>query len=506
MRAIWFILPATIVAAGEIPTEALPLGKTSVVFPDYADAVIPPNIAPLNFMVRESGEAFTAVLSGGEGALVVRSRDGKIRFPLKRWRRFLQENAGRKCVLNVYVRRNGRWFSFEPVTITVSIDPIDETLVYRLIDPAYHLWTEMGIYQRRLTDFRESLIMTNRSVKNACLNCHSFCGGDPSYFLFHLRGGPGTALVLGIDGDCRTTDTRTAFNSSPGAYRCWHPGGRYIAFSVNKISQFFHAFGENRDVYDLASDLILYDTQTNTVSGCPQIADPAWMETYPMWTPDGRTLYFCAAPQEDFSDELNIPYDRIKYSLKRISFSPEENRWGQVETVIDAGKTGLSVTHPSVSPDGRFLLFCMTGYGNFTIYKRDSDLYLMNLETGRWEALPINSPLADSYHSWSRNSRWFVFSSKRENGVLAQPFFAHIDQDGRVDKPFVLPQKEPDFYLTFLKTFNVPELVTGPVSYGPHQLTRAAYQKARKAQLDPVLKSIAQPQTPEVTPWQPSPQ
>ncbi|MDZ7370846.1 MAG: hypothetical protein ONB12_06740 [candidate division KSB1 bacterium] len=481
--------------------RALPLNRGAVIFPDYTDIVIPPNIAPLNFMFQEKGERYQVRLIGGRSEWTVSSRSGKMQFSLGKWRRFLKKNRGTAVKVELFIRRDGKWFAYSPTEWRIAEEPIDEGLVYRIIDPAYHLWSEMGIYQRNLTNFDEKVIMTNRTVKNACLNCHSFCAGDPNKFMFHLRGGPGTSLILAVDGQYQTIDTRTELNSSPGAYRCWHPDGRYIAFSVNKVAQFFHAVGENRDVYDSASDLILYDIATNTVSTCPQIADPNEMETYPMWTPDGRTLYFCSAPQADFSDELNLPYDKILYSLKRISFDPNEETWGTVETVIDAGKFGKSITHPSVSPDGRFLLFSASGYGNFTIYKRDSDLYMMDLKSGEWGLLPVNSDQVDSYHSWSSNSRWFVFSSKRHNLVTARPYFVHVDEKGGVSKPFIMPQKDPEFYLNFIKTYNVPELVIKRVPYRPQKLTQAAYRKAEKAKAKSGIKSTERSAEPETTPW-----
>jgi len=62
----------------------------------------------------------------------------------------------------------------------------------------------------------------------------------------HLRGGPGSSMLLTIDGKTTKIDTKTAFNASPAAYPAWHPGGKIIAFSVNKLILFYHAAGESR--------------------------------------------------------------------------------------------------------------------------------------------------------------------------------------------------------------------------------------------------------------------
>jgi hypothetical protein len=147
----------------------------------------------------------------------------------------------------------------------------------------------------------------------------------------------------------------------------------------------------------------------------------------------------------------------------------------------------LSITEPRVSPDGHFLLFTAAEYSQFPIYLRSADLYLLDLRTGKWKKLEVNSDRADSFHSWSSNSRWFVFSSKRMDGLFARPHFSHIDSLGIPSKPFVLPQENPAFYETCLQTFNVPEFTREPIRMDPQVLAKAAFfeQEVLNAKLDP---------------------
>ena len=37
-----------------------------------------------------------------------------------------------------------------------------------------------------------------------------------------------------------------------------------------------------------------------------------------------------------------------------------------------------------------------------------------------------------------------------------------MDHDGHESKPFVLPQRRPDFYDRLLKSFNIPEFMISP--------------------------------------------
>ena len=119
---------------------------------------------------------------------------------------------------------------------------------------------------------------------------------------------------------------------------------------------------------------------------------------------------------------------------------------------------------PRISPDGRYLLCTRTAYGTFPIWHRDADLCLIDLQQG--QEIPLeswNSHDTDSYHSWSSNSRWVVFSSRRLDGLYTRPFFAYVDAEGKVSKPFLLPQADTDYYLRLMKSYNIPEFITGEV-------------------------------------------
>jgi len=147
--------------------------------------------------------------------------------------------------------------------------------------------------------------------------------------------------------------------------------------------------------------------------------------------------------------------------------------FGERELVFDAAAQDLSATLPRVSPDGRWLAFTMGKYGVFHIWHHDGDLWILDLQTGTARPLDeLNSADTESYHSWSSNGRWMVFSSRRHDGEYTRPFFAHIDKDGHWSKPFELPSSDPDFHLQFLKCYNVPEFMSGPVTIKPREFAK----------------------------------
>lgn len=430
------------------------------IFPDYTGVMIPFNIAPLNFSLEEPHKKALAVLSVDDYVVKVKAKKGKFIIPISQWKKLLSRSKGQSIAITIHAK-NEEWVTFDSFNIYVAQEPVDSYLAYRLIEPVYNMWNRMGIYQRNLETYLESAIVENKLSGFNCINCHSFCMQEPDKMLFHMRDlFPGTILV---DSDkVEKLDTKTPQTISSLVYPSWHPSGKYVAFSVNETMQAFHMNDKNRiEVYDEASDVVVYDVEKYNIITTGKIFSKDAFETFPTFSPDGKTLYFCSADVR----AMPVEYDQVKYSLCSISFDPETQSFGStVDTLYNATVENKSVSFPRVSPDGKFLLYTISGYGNFSIWHKDADLNMINLQTKEHYPLDIlNSDDTESYHSWSHNSRWVVFSSRRMDGLYTRPYIAYIDEQGRAFKPFLLPQKDAGFYNTFMKSYNIPEFITDKV-------------------------------------------
>jgi len=445
---------------------AAPAGRAPKIRPDYTQTVIPANIAPPNFRVEEPGTRYLLKIRSARGkAITVASDTAAITIPPGPWREMLDTNRGESLFWDLYVgREDGRWNRFTPIRNTIAREDIDAHLAYRKIGPAYNFWTDVGVFQRDLTGYAESRILHSvqfpTSEEKPCINCHTFRANRGDKMLVGIRSAEyGAVTLLAQDGAVAKLGTKFGYTS-------WHPSGRLVAYSANKVRQFFHQGRlEVRDVVDLDSDLVYYHIGAREVKSAAGLADPDRLETYPAWSPDGRFLYFCSAPIL-WSDRETVPperYDEVRYDLMRISYDPENNSWGEPETVLASADTGRSILLPRVSPDGKFLVFCMCQYGCFPVYQRSSDLYLLDLESRGTRRLECTSDESDSWHSWSSNSRWLAFSSKRRDGVFTRTYISYIDELGKAHKPFALPQRDPSFYDSHVKTYSVPELLVEPV-------------------------------------------
>ena len=278
----------------------------------------------------------------------------------------------------------------------------------------------------------------------------------------HIRGKHG-ATLLQFDGKLAAYNTKTDSTLGFCVYPYWHPSGNYIAFSTNSTRQGFHVQPDKIiEVFDLDSDMQVYDVRNNQIITAPQIKREGIWESFPAFTPDGRTLYFTAAKAIAIPGELTQSH----YNLMKVSFDPETGTIGNdVELVIDAASMSKSVCFPKPSYDGRYLMYTLCDYGTFSIWHHESDLWLLDIQTGETRPIDeVNSDDTDSYHNWSSNSRWFVFSSRRDDGLFTRPYIAHFDENGVAGKPFMLPQRDPaNYYEELFRSFNVPEFVTGPV-------------------------------------------
>jgi hypothetical protein len=451
------------------------------IYPDYVNVTIPANIAPLTFQLDEEADAMVARYKVGDAEMVCAD---KMQPAIDDWRELVQSALSTQpsaIQVDVFARHGEQWTHYQPFNIFVSPDSIDPWLSFRLIPPSYVTYEELTINQRCLESYDERVIYDNKlcgfEAQGQCINCHNYQQYNPERMLFHARQYCG-GTVIAYDGQMKKVNMKNDSIISAGVYPAWHPWMKLIVFSTNHTNQnFFTTNPDKIEVYDSMSDLIVYDLDTDEVTNIENRDDE--LEVFPAWAPDGRTLYFCSAhfvrdsTISEATKDIVAHYDSLHYYIYRKSFDPDTKQFGPRELLLKTHpverQEDASALLPRISPDGRYLLFSMADHGVFHIWHRDADLWMMDLQTGDVRSLDeVNSPDTESYHSWSSSGRWIVFSSRRDDGSFTRPFFAHFNADGHFDKPFELPTADPDYHRQFLKNYNIPELMRGPVTIAPH--------------------------------------
>lgn len=466
-----------------VPDEAQVLDKKANIFPDYTDIVIPCNIAPLNFMVRDKGDAFAVRWDDGKGEQLtaVSGNDGILQYDMKEWKDYMDKHKGQSMTVTIYKQEGGKWFQYRQHHIAVAAEPIDDYLSYRLIEPGYEIYRLLGLYQRNLTNFDVKTIIENPRLtyvenKTYCVNCHNYQNYSTKRMLFHARSSFG-GTIIAEDGKIEKLSIKSDSILGSAVYPSWHPRKNWIIFSSNKTGQVFRIKDKQKvEVLDHSSDIIFYNADKHEVSNV--IKTESILETFPTWSPDGKYVYYCLSTTnlndgdpDSIKDSKTIAYShQLKYNIMRIPFDEATMTFGPSELVFDAKAMNKSASVPRISPDGRYLLFTLGDYGQFHIWHSSSDLYVKDLETGKVFPLKAaNSSNVDSYHAWSSNSRWIVFSSRRDDGSFTRTYITYFDKNGLAHKAFMLPQEDPTYNIRLFKSFNVPELTKDAVPYTSEQ-------------------------------------
>lgn len=446
------------------------------IYPDYVGVTIPATIAPMNFGAEEEDAYLDVTVKGSkEGTIHVQGETAQ--FPMKEWKQLLKTNEGDSLSFTVCIQRDNGWTQYRDFSMYISSDTIEYGLAYRLIAPGYVAFGKMGIYQRDLSSFNEYEVMENTLVPLMCVNCHSVNKTNPNRFSLHIRGKHGATLMQ-RDGKDELLNTKTDSTLAACVYPYWHPSGEYIAYSTNDTKQVFHSSNNKLiEVYDKESNVMVYHPESHTLLRSP-LLETASFETFPAFSPDGKTLYFCSAKAQDMPQD----YDLVDYDLCSISFNPEDGTFGnRIDTLINASAAGKSISFPRPSYDGRYLMYTLSDYGNFSIWHKEADLWMMDLQNGKQYPLTaINSNDTESFHNWSSNSRWCVFSSRREDGRYTRLYLTHINEQGVASKPFLLPQENPvEYYLELPYSYNVPDFINAPIEVDTQSLSQAILSDER---------------------------
>ena len=192
--------------------------------------------------------------------------------------------------------------------------------------------------------------------------------------------------------------------------------------------------------------LVVYDRETQDVSRrCPAPTTRSTCRPTRCGAPTARSIVFARAKayhaerleQQNSAlvDEKDVPEFTVekqpfRYDLYRIPFN--DGKGGTPEPLRGASGDGMSNFFPKYSPDGKWIVFCKAK--SYMLLQPDSELYIIPAEGGVARRLRYNTARMNSWHSWSSNSRWLVFSSK-VNGPYTQLFLTHIDEDGNDSPP-----------------------------------------------------------------------
>ena len=468
MRRICIVLLAcALVACGRRQAQET-TDEQPPIFPDYRGVTVPCNIAPLNFGIDSATHMQVVLYSRVSQEKVEVSGSNYIDIPQKAWRRLTAQAGDIEVATSVWSDRHPEGITYQSFVVHVSADSIDPWIAYRLLPPGYEGWNRMGIYERNLATWEVRTLVENTQLNRGCVNCHAFADYSPENFMIHVRGEGGGTLIK-HNGKVEKVDITSLPPYKHGSYNWWHPSGRYIVFSSNATHQSF--YGQSRDkaeVYDLWSDLFIYDVDEHRVIQDPRFLTENQHELFPTFSSDGKWLYFSVA------SPVNMPkeYEKMHHSIIRVPFNEADGSLGEVDTLYSAYERGGTAMMPRISPDGRFMVYTHADCGGYNLYHNESDLQMMDLETRQLvDTSPLNSDQAESSQVWDSTGHWLLFSSKRIDDRYTRLFMAHWDGN-RWGRAFLLPQRCPQQNTMLMMAYNVPAFVREPIEFPRDELAK----------------------------------
>jgi tetratricopeptide (TPR) repeat protein len=384
------------------------------------------------------------------------------------------------------------------VKISTSSDPAGAPIFYRdvplmpsegkkgVISPLSP--SALGLIKWRLRYLDEPSSKVVMEKISTCANCHSF-SADGKTMGLDVDGpqndhGLYALIPVAKQTEIRTQDVmkwptvrdpeiprlRAAFMSQVS------PDGRYVLSTIDDADAAKRMTGRTlEDKYYVANfldyrflqvfyptrgTLAWYDRQTNRLERLPGADDPQYVQAGGVWSRDGKYIVFMrtkaqnpyppAIPLARYANDPNET--QVQYDLYRIPFN--QGKGGQAERILGASGNGMSNSFPKISPDDRWVVFVQARNG--MVMRPDGKLYIVPFEGGEARVMKCNTPLMNSWHTFSPNGRWLAFSSKGRS-PYTQLYLTHIDANGNDTPPILV-----DNTTAANRAVNLPEFANIP--------------------------------------------
>lgn len=331
------------------------------------------------------------------------------------------------------------------VSIRTSRDPVEAPIFFREVplpfDYANQYPEKIRYRLGHVSDSFESKVLLEELP--LCGNCHSFskdgrilgmdvdyANDKGSYVITELA--RVTALTpekMITWSDYKKEDETLTF----GLLSQVSPDGQHVVSTV-KDRSIFVGIKENlaysQLFFPIKGIIAVYDRDANTFESLPGADDVNYVQSNPSWSPDGETVFFTRAhayhsPKAEGSTSVVLPREaasefiegkrKFRYDIYKVPFNNGEG--GPALPLVGASKNGKSNYFPKVTPDGKWVVFAQAD--SFMLLQDDSRLFVVSAEGGEAREMRCNTSNMNSWHSFSPNGRWMVFSSK-ERGAYTQ--------------------------------------------------------------------------------------
>jgi tetratricopeptide (TPR) repeat protein len=390
----------------------------------------------------------------------------------------LASHAGRRKTL-----------SSETISISTSSDSVGAPIFFREVPlPFIFAMANLPMVKWRLGNIGSydppSVVLSDLPV---CANCHSFSADGQTLVMdVDVARDKGAYIHTPFETETLLTQDKifswNDYYPEGGSVRTFgflarvSPDGRYVVGGMKDRVVFLPRpdLEYSQIFFPVSGSIAYFDRDTRSIEMLPGADDDRYVQSNAVWTPDGQYLTYARSisptltttePEHtatlgfqeaaevlggpQYVEESSEGYTKFLFDLYTLPFN--EGRGGEPVPVEGASGNGMSNYFPKYSPDGKWLVF--TQAESFMLLMPDSKLYIMPAEGGEPRLMSCNTENMNSWHSWSPNSKWLVFSSKLFS-PYTQLFLTHVDENG-MDTPPVLLEN----FRTPERAANIPEFV-----------------------------------------------
>lgn len=426
--------PAQVIALDNISTNALVRFDRARAILDgriritslQDNAVIPKNhLHPIvEWETPESySTAFLIELKSTKRTLAVLLRKGH------RWQpdgnEFAELLNDSEVQVTIYRLSRGTTSKSQPVRLFVSDLPLTDRIVFRVVPPYFTPGDLVAIKFLFLHQRQPDVLLR---IDRACVGCHAYA--------------PDTAIFNSIKDKIRKGITmRRGDHEFRLNYRVF---GEFSFVSITPDSK--HAalvkkstgkFAGRKDIIEpfeliyTSGDIYIYNFETNAIAPLPGASDPRFVEDMPAFSPDGKHVLF--SRYQTVEKEKKV---RTVKSMDLYQVPFNDGKGGEPVPLPNASTNGMYQYFARYAPNGKWISFCRADAHKGVFARKDSDIYLLSLGDHAVTKLALNKEGAmDSWHDWSADSHWLIFSSKRDKNQLTALYMSYIDDNGKDHPP-----------------------------------------------------------------------
>jgi len=395
---------------------------------------------------EEYSTAFLVELKSEKRALAVLLRNGL------RWQPVGDEFSGllndREVFITVYSLIHGRTSKSRPVRLVISERPLTDRIVYRLV-PLY--FTPGDPVAISLLFLHQSQPTRLLEVQQSCVGCHAYATGTA---VFNCVKKKTRKAVTMIENNQRLNLRHHVFKEF--SFVSLSLDGKYAALVKNTSGKIIKRknVGDPFDFVYNSGDIYIYSFESDTLEPLPGASEPQFTEDMPSFSPDGQKVMFSRYQAVGKAKKLRaIP----SMDLYEVPFN--SGKGGEATPLPNASANQMHHYFARYTPDGKWISFCRADATKGVFARKDSDIHLLSRADHDVTALSLNKAgTMDSWHDWSSDSRWLIFSSKRDKNQVTALYLSYVDENGK-DHPPIKVADDPH------RKINTPQFAPATLAF-----------------------------------------